>query len=129
MWPSLTGEQLACLGGGELSNSARAENGQHRGGAEVLIRRHNAGECAEKPVGLRLVAGDGGEDVALAEGRRAQVRQLDCEVIHRAEGTIAPTLMLSERGSQGPPAAESFRDGSASTTASSRQQGLALLEH
>src|SRR5215469_6699378 len=111
MWPSQTGEQLVRLGRGELPDSARAENGQHRGGAEVLVRRHNAGECAEKAVGLRWVAGDGGEDVALAEGGRAQVRQLDREVIHRAGGAVAPTLMLSERGGQGAPAAESFRDG------------------
>src|SRR5215469_2541017 len=99
MWPSLTGEQLACLGGGELSNSARAENGQRRGGAEVLVRRHNAGECAEKPVGLRLVACASGQDVALAEGGHPKVRQLDREVIHPADGAVAPSPSRSTASS------------------------------
>src|SRR5262249_18871963 len=95
------GERVVQRSRGELADAPRAEDAHYRAEGEVVLRRHDAGEGAEEPVGLLLVGGDGGEEAALAGPGRGKGGQAEGEVVDAADGPVAPALMILP--SVGPP--------------------------
>src|SRR5260370_24996202 len=89
----------------ELADAPRAEEAHDRAEGEVLLRRHDAGEGAEEPVGLLLVGGGGGGEEALAGRGRGEGGEAEGEVVHAADGPVAAPLMVVQRSRRWPPAA------------------------
>src|SRR5258708_35679003 len=90
----------------ELADALRAEDAHDRAEGEVVLGRHDAGEGAEEPVGLLLVGGDDGAEMALAGPGRGEGAEAEGEVVDAADGPVAPALMVVQRAGQWPAAAK-----------------------
>src|SRR5262249_40572032 len=120
------GGQFGRRGCGELADALRGEDARDRAGGEVVLRRHDAGERAEEPVGLPLVGGDGGEEQALAAPGRGESGEAEGEVVAAADGAVAPALIVAQRAGQWPAATKPRDDGGGQVTGVAQRVGHAL---